>query len=256
MNLRTCLLANNDCYRAGGRITPLGVMVHSTGAENPALARYVQPDDGVLGPNRGGNHWNRPGVKKCVHAFIGRTADGSIAAYQTLPWDMRGWHCAGSGNDTHISFEICEDGLDDPDYLAAVYREAVELTAYLCRRFGLDPLADGVVICHKEGWRRGVASNHADVEHWFPKFGRTMDGFRRDVAAELKKPAQPEEEDEEMIRYKSLAEVPAWYAPAIQKLVDMGALRGGGEALDVSEDFCRVMTVLDRLGVLDREEGA
>ena len=49
----------------------------------------------------------------CVHAFIGKLADGTVATYQTLPWDYRGWHCAGSGNDTHISFEICEDGLTD-----------------------------------------------------------------------------------------------------------------------------------------------
>lgn len=112
-----------------------------------------------------------------------------MAAYQTLPWTMRGWHCAGgnkgSGNNTHISFEICEDGLEDADYFQAVYRQAVELTAYLCKEYGLDPLADGVVLCHQEGYQRGIASNHADVLHWFPKFGKTMDDFRADVAQEM-----------------------------------------------------------------------
>lgn len=148
-----------------------------------------------MGRNTGGNHWDqlRPGGRQvCVHAFVGRFADGGVGTVQTLPWNMRGWHCAGSANNTHIGFEICEDGLCDPAYFQAVYREAAELTAYLCKEYRLDPLADGVVICHQEGYRRGLASNHADVLHWFPRHGRTMDDFRADVARML------EGEDEEV----------------------------------------------------------
>lgn len=195
MNLHTCLLTENDCYKAGRTIVPKGVMVHSTGANNPNLSRYVAPNDGLLG-TPSSRHWNQSGTGACVHAFIGRLADGSVAVYQTLPWTARGWHSAsgpkGSANNSHISFEICEDGLDDAGYFQAVYQEAVELTAMLCKQFGLDPLADGVVICHCEGYQRGIASNHADVMHWFPKYGKTMDDFRADTAQQMK------EEDEEM----------------------------------------------------------
>lgn len=185
MNLHKCLLTNNDCYIRGRTIRPQGVMVHSTGSNNPELRRYVAPNDGLLGEPSLRN-WNQSGTKACVHAFIGKLADGSVATYQTLPWDMRGWHCGRRGNDTHISFEICEDGLVDAGYFKAVYREAVELTAYLCKEYGLDPLEDGVVICHAEGYKRGIASNHGDVLHWFPKHGKTMDDFRADVAREMK----------------------------------------------------------------------
>ena len=213
MNLHKCLLTRNDCYKAGRTIVPHGVMVHSTGANNPKVSRYV-PGDSVVGRNTAGNHWDQTRVyhytdgtktvgvrdtsKKlertdygsCVHAFVGRFADGSVGTAQTLPWTMRGWHCGkgsrGSGNDTHISFEICEDGLTDASYFKAVYREAVELTAMLCKEYDLDPLADGVVICHAEGHKRGVASNHADVLHWFPKHGKTREDFRADVAREMK----------------------------------------------------------------------
>lgn len=190
MNLRKQLLTNNDCYIRGRTIRPRGVMVHSTGANNPNLRRYVAPNDGLLGePSL--RHWNQSGVGACPHAFIGKLADGTIATYQVLPWTMRGWHCGTgtsgiSANNTHISFEICEDGLTDASYFQAVYREAVELTAYLCKEYGLDPLADGVVICHSEGYKRGIASNHADVLHWFPKHGKTMDDFRADVDREMK----------------------------------------------------------------------
>ena len=75
--------------------------------------------------------------------------------------------------------------MEDPQYFAAVYRVAVELTTMLCREFDLDPLADGVVICHAEGYRRGIASNHADVLHWFSRHGKSMDDFRTDVVREL-----------------------------------------------------------------------
>lgn len=156
MELHECILTRNDCCRRGTPLVPRGVMVHSTGANNPYLRRYVQPDDGELGKNRYDNDWNRPGLPVCVHAFLGKKAGGGIAVYQTLPWEVQAWHCGRSGNRTHLAFEICEDGLDDRAYFTAVYREAVELTAYLCRRFGLDPLADGVVLDHAEGNRRGI----------------------------------------------------------------------------------------------------
>jgi len=185
VRLYTQLLVHNSCYIKGEHIKPRGVMVHSTGAANPYLRRYLSPDDGRLG-EPSSRHWNQGGVGACVHAFIGRLADGSIAAYQTLPWTMRGWHCGGTGNDTHISFEICEDKLADKGYFRTTYQAAVELTAYLCKRFSLDPLADGVVLCHSEGYKRGIASNHADVMHWWGRYGVSMDNFRRDVAEKMK----------------------------------------------------------------------
>lgn len=184
MNLRKLIFTNNRCYKAGRTIKPKGIMVHSTGANNPNLKRYVGPDDGMLGKNVFGNHWNKSNasLKACVHAFIGKLKDGSIATYQVLPWNHRGWHCAGSGNDTHISFEICEDGLKDKTYFDKVYKEAVELCVYLCKMYGL---TEKNIICHSEGAKKGIASNHSDVMHWFPKHGKSMDTFRADVKALL-----------------------------------------------------------------------
>lgn len=264
MKLLKCLLTENDCYKAGRSIKPKGVMVHSTGADNPALRRYVQPAASTpgreellaqLGVNSNGNHWNRPGLDACVHGFVGKLADGSAAAVQTLPWDRRGWH-AGTGtsgksaNDTHISFEICEDSLDDPGYFETVYQEAAELTAMLCKAYGLDPLADGVVICHQDGYRMGVASNHGDVYNWFPRFGKTMDDFRADVVQAMNGDAG--KEDGDMDRYRTLNDIPSYYRDAVRKVVDKKALTGDGSGdLNVSEDLCRTLTVLDRLGKLD-----
>lgn len=185
MNLRKLILTNNACYKAGRTIVPKGIMVHSTGANNPNLKRYVGPDDGLLGKNQYNNHWNqdKPGGRQvCVHAFIGKLADGTIATYQTLPWNHRGWHAGGKANDSHIGFEICEDGLSDSTYFNKVYREAVELCVHLCKLYGLTQRS---IICHSEGRKLGIASNHADVMHWFPKHGKSMDTFRADVKSGL-----------------------------------------------------------------------
>ena len=185
MNLRKLVFTNNACYRAGRTIVPKGIMVHSTGSNNPWLKRYVGPDDGWLGKNQYNNHWNqdKPGGRQvCVHGFIGKLSDGTIATYQTLPWNMRGWHCGsgakGSANDSYIGFEICEDGLTDKTYFNAVYREAAELCAYLCKQYGL---TEKDIICHSEGYKLGIASNHSDVMHWFPKHEKSMDTFRAEV---------------------------------------------------------------------------
>ena len=240
MRLRRQYLTQNDCYRTGRTIDVRGVMVHSTGADNPWVCRYV-PGDEEMGRNTAGNHWDRPGLTKCVHAFVGKFADGEAGAVQTLPWERRGWHAGGGANNTHIGFEICEDGLDDPDYFGKVYQEAAELTAMLCQKFGLDPLADGVVLCHAEGHRRGIASNHGDVLHWFPRHGKTMDDFRADVARLMKGDEEPvtyEQWKEYMARYrKELAEtpesqIPAWVTREMAKAEALG-ICDGSRPLDI-----------------------
>lgn len=178
MNLNRLYLTKNECFKAGKIMLPKGIMIHSTGANNPYLRRYVGPDDGKLGVNPHGNHWNqaRPdGRQVCPHAFIGKLADDTIATYQTLPWSYVGWHSGGFANNTHIGIEICEDEIDDEEYFKAVYDETVTLCVYLCREFGLGA---GDIIDHSEGHRLGIASNHADVGHWFKRHGKSMDDFR------------------------------------------------------------------------------
>ena len=184
MDLRKCLLTKNECYIAGGKITPGGVMWHSTGANNPNLKRYIPNYDGKVGENAYGNHWDqyRPGGKQiCVHAFIGKDASGKIATYQTLPFTMKGWHAGGSANNKYIGFEICEDGLNDKSYFDKVYKEAVEFTAYLCKTYELDPMGKNVIIDHVTGSELGIASDHGDVRHWFSRYGKTLKNIREDV---------------------------------------------------------------------------
>lgn len=201
-----CMMTQSTCYKGTRRFMPKGVLWHSTGANNPNLKRYVQPDDKApdraewlarLGKNQYGNDWNHIDRQAGLNFWIGKLADGTVATVQTLPWDYRPWGCGsgskGSCNNTHIQFEICEDALTDARYFDAVYKEACEMTAYLCKMFGIDPkgtisyngLKVPTIIDHAGSHALGLGSNHGDVQHWIRRYGKTMETVRNDVAALL-----------------------------------------------------------------------
>ena len=202
-----CMQTNSTCYKGTRTMTVLGVLWHSTGANNPNLKRYVQPSSNdanyttlmnLLGKNAYGNDWNHIEHQAGLNAWIGKLADGSVTTVQTMPWNYRPWGCGsgskGSCNSGWIQFEICEDALTDKNYFNTVYKEAVELTAYLCNMYNLDPkgtqTVNGVkvpvILCHQDSYKLGMGGNHGDVYHWFNKYGKTMDDVRNDVAALLK----------------------------------------------------------------------
>lgn len=55
-----------------------------------------------------------------------------------------------------------------------VVKTAVLLAANLCRRFGLDPKSDGVILTRKEAAQRGLAENGASPECVFETLGGKM----------------------------------------------------------------------------------
>lgn len=187
MKLVQSILTKNPCYTAGQKITVKGLMLHSVGCPQPKASVFI-------------NSWNSPSYNNaCVHGFIDGN-DGTV--YQTLPWNHRGWHCGTSGNNTHIGVEMCEpacirytsgSNFTCSDMAAAravakrTYEAAVELFAMLCKQYGLNPTADGVIVSHREGHSRGIASNHGDPGHLWTQLsmGYTMDGFRRAVKAKM-----------------------------------------------------------------------
>jgi len=210
MQIKETILTNNPCYKAGKTIAVKGLMLHSVGCPQPSALVFV-------------NNWNKSTYDRaCVHAFI----DGNTGViYQCLPWSHRGWHGGGASNNTHIGVEMCEpacikytsgsnftcsDTATAKAVVKRTYEAAVELFAFLCKQYNLDPLADGVIISHREGHARGIASNHGDPEHLWNglKMGYTMDGFRKAVAAAMKpaeetKPAAPAEPAKTLYRVQT-----------------------------------------------------
>lgn len=81
----------------------------------------------------------------------------------------------------------CSDIVTAKTVVERTYKAAVELFARLCKQYGLNPLADGVIISHREGHARGIASNHGDPEHLWSQLGMgyTMDTFRKAVKSAM-----------------------------------------------------------------------
>lgn len=213
-----CMLTNSQCYKETTTMQIKGVLIHSTGCNNTALARYAQPSDNdpnkdqilkVIGTNRYHNDYNHivlPDYAKAgLNGFIGTNANGEVMALQAMPWNYRPWGCGsgpkGSMNSGWIQFEICESDLNDSSYFYKIYNETIELVAYLCKLYNLDPLGTTdynayvrnvpIITCHADSCKLGLGSNHGDILHWFPKYGKTMDVIRKDVAALIKESETP-----------------------------------------------------------------
>ena len=242
-----CMMKNSTCYKQTRTMTPVGVLWHSTGANNPNLKRYVQPYEtdanynemiALLGKNTNRNDWNHISHQAGLNCWIGKLADGTVTTVQTMPWNYRPWGCGsgskGTCNNGWIQFEICEDNLNDPVYFDKVYKEACEITAYLCKMYNLDPHGTvrmngvnvPVILCHADSYKLGFGSNHGDVLHWFPKYGKSMDTVRNDVAALMKDipstPVAPTtkpdiEEEEEMTQEQFNTMMNNWIAEQAKK---------------------------------------
>lgn len=180
----------NLCYLSARKMVPWGIVVHSTGANNPNLSRYVDCPEQV-GANRYNNHWNTPtpgGRQVCVHAFIGYDKNKEVRVAEILPLDICCWG-VGKGskgsyntNPPHVQFEICEDGLQDEVYYRKAFGVAASYCAYLCKKFSLTVQQ---IVSHKEAHARGYGCNHGDPEHWMKNFGEDMNDFRKLVATLL-----------------------------------------------------------------------
>lgn len=193
----------SDCYKKGIIQQPKGIQVHSTGANNPYLSRYVGPDDGRLGPNNYNNTHNRPGLEVCANAYIGKLKDGTPAIYQALPWDMRCWLSASGKNGNankmgFIGFEICEDNCKNKEYFDQVVMGlSVNLVAYLCQEYNI-PLEN--VLDHSELYKKGIGSNHADITKWLKVFGLTMGQYRIAVRAAMAEGVQVKYVDNDEVK--------------------------------------------------------
>lgn len=188
MKIIQAFQTKNRSYKKNQPITPVGIFVHSTGANNPNLHRYVD-DVERLGKNKYNNHWNSALATKSVHAWIGYDKNQEVIVAQALPYTMACWG-AGSGKkgsanynpQAHLQFEICESSTTDADYYWKAIAVAEEYCAYLCQLYGW-----GVdkITSHAEAHKAGYASNHGDPISWMKHFGDNMDKFRSRVAVRL-----------------------------------------------------------------------
>ena len=144
-----------------------------TGLDNPNSVQQLKgylADRGIEADSLG---------KKEVAAMI-KTVPGNIAEVLSLRLQLAKSSVSGANF-------TCSDTATARTVAKRTYEAAVELFAYLCKQYNLNPIADGVIISHREGHSRGIASNHGDPEHLWNGLGMgyTMDGFRKAVKAAM-----------------------------------------------------------------------
>ena len=217
MQIVESFLTRNPCYvanekRADSRYKkfqdngPQGLMLHSVGCAQPDASVFIKK-------------WNNASYDRaCVHAFI--DANSGIV-FQTLPWNYRGWHCAGTANNTHIGVEMCESGYiryttgsnfevlnraRSVEDCVRTYNSAVELFAMLCKTYKINP--ETGIVSHKEGGKKGIASGHVDPEHYWQglRMPYTMDTFRTAVKRKMEEMDMPTEAELEEIVTRMLDE--------------------------------------------------
>ena len=211
----------------GGREMPVAYLVyHYVGATGggAANARYFH---------------NTAGTEASAHYFVGHASEGA-EIWQSVPEADTAWHCGAKTyrhpkcrNANSIGIEMCchrrGDGTwyIDEETMAA----AAELGREIMARYGI-PLDH--VLRHYDVTGKLCPRPLIDEGAW-ADFKKRLEG------------------EEEMTYYKTIGDVPADYRPALEKLLDRGALKGCGDGtINVSEDLCRTMTILDRLGLLGK----
>lgn len=272
---------DNGAYRSGRKINPDGCVNHSVGCAQPSADVFYR----LMNKRDAG--WG-------VNALIGDFDKGEGRIILTLPYKTRPWGVGsgakGSWNNSRIQWEICEpsghtyaggtmigyDVAKNQGYFERMWKMVVAWNVYVAAKLGYT--AD-MVNDHAESHLAGMGSGHADVGHWWPKHGKSMNALRAEVKTILEGTEQEEiEMTKEEIRamidesikkehekgsYTTLADIPKWYLPSVQKLMEAGILNGydggkdgltatiGDNTIRVDETFCRIITVFDRLGVLD-----
>ena len=194
------------------------LVVHYTGA--PGTAR-----------NNGAYFASRGDIGASAHYFV-----DAQDIVQSVPDSGRAWHCGAASyrhpecrNDNSIGVELCcdQDAAGRWRFDPATVANAVQLIRTLMAKYGID--ADRVV-------RHYDVTGKVCPEPWV-RDAAAWETFQARLTA-------PETEEEDMVRYNTVAEMPEYYRAEVQKLIDSGALRGDADGkLGVSEDMLRGMIV-------------
>lgn len=201
--IKQMLLTPSEYTRPQAKINPTAIAWHYVG--NPGTSALANRNyfEGLKDSHK---------TKASSHYIIG--LDGEII--QCIP-DLEKSFCTNGANDYAISVECCHPD-NTGKFTDATYSSMVWLGKYLMQKYGI-----------KNNIR------HYDVTgktcpKWFVDNPDEWEKFKYDL------------EVEEVLRYKTVEEMPEYYRKDIQELIDRGIIAGrGGEAgLDLSDDMCRM----------------
>lgn len=249
----------NGAYRAGRTISNhQGCVNHSVGCAQPKADVFF-------------NSMNKTSAQWGVNAILGDFHTGEGRILVALDLKARPWGCGagskGSWNNTKIQWEVCEpaghtyaggtmiayDVEKNQGYFDRMWKMLVAWNVYCAVKLGY-PVSG--ISDHAESYRAGYGSNHSDMGQWLPKHGKSMDALRAEVQAIL----ENEEDEEDMVRYNKLSDIPESYnfRNIVDDLMTAGIIAGDGsdpdgndDGIDLSHDMVRMLIFNYRAGVYD-----
>ena len=170
------------------------------------------------------------GLQASAHYFC-----DEYGAMQSVREGDTAWHCGARAywhpecrNANSIGIEMCSRKRADGSYyiLPETVANAAALAREIMQRYGID--TDHVL-------------RHYDVTGKRCPMPWVDDPAQWTAFLAMLTPEHPNEEEEEnMVKYKTIDDVPEWYRSEVQELMDAGALKGTGNgAIDISEDVVR-----------------
>jgi N-acetyl-anhydromuramyl-L-alanine amidase AmpD len=214
MEFIACNMAN---YRAG-RTQPVRYIVMHYTANNGDTAK-----------NNCDYYHRVGGLQASAHYFV-----DEHGAMQSVRECDTAWHCGARAywhpecrNGNSIGIEMCSRKRADGSYyiLPETVANAATLAKGIMQRYGID--TEHVV-------------RHYDVTGKRCPMPWVDDPAQWTAFKEMLKQNDNDEEDENMVKYKTIDDVPEWYRSEVQELMDAGALKGTGNGvIDISEDVVR-----------------
>lgn len=196
---------DNGAYRSGRKINPQGSVNHSVGCAQPSVEVFYKS------MNKSSAGWG-------VNAIIGDFHKGDGRILVTMPLNARPWGCGsgkkGSWNNTKVQWEVCEpaghtysggtmigyDIAKNQVYFDRMWKMLVAWNVYVVDKFGY-PISG--ISDHIESYYAGYGSGHADMGHWLPKHGKSMNALLAEVEAIING-ADTEDDDMDVARFSEL----------------------------------------------------
>ena len=215
---------NADNYRAG-RTQPVRYIVMHYTANNGDTAK-----------NNCDYYHRVGGLQASAHYFV-----DEHGAMQSVREGDTAWHCGARAywhpecrNGNSIGIEMCSRKRADGSYyiLPETVANAAALAREIMQRYGID--TEHVVRHYDVTGKRCPMPWVDDPAQWAAFKDMLMP----------KSTTTDEEDEDDMVRYNKLEDVPDWAQDTVRELVDAGALGGvGGGNLDLSMDMIRGLVV-------------
>ena len=220
MKFITC---NTTNYRAG-RTQPVKYIVMHYTANNGDTAK-----------NNCDYYHRVGGLQASAHYFV-----DEYGVMQSVHEDDTAWHCGARAywhpecrNDNSIGIEMCSRKRADGSYYIKpeTVANAAALAKDIMQRYGID--TDHVLRHYDVTGKRCPMPWVDDPSQW--------DAFKASLATG----ENTVEEDDDMVRYSKIEDVPGWARSTIKEMMDAGLIAGmGGGRLDLSDDMLRILYIM------------